>query len=170
MKQVLSKMGIASLTLTFVVASFSFSAKTAEAQLAKQGTYSGLYGWTLSSTVHKVEEGHVFTQDVYKGTFFNDAGKGFLHESSTVCFGVSDLINGKGDVHGYCVVTDKANDKAFLVWKGKLDPATGFNGDYQWIGGTGQYIGLKGNNTFQATIIGSSSESRSILKGEWQLP
>jgi len=38
----------------------------AEAQLAKQGTYSGLYGWTLSSTVHKVEEGHVFTQDVYK--------------------------------------------------------------------------------------------------------
>ena len=142
----------------------------AEAQLAKQGTYSGLDGWTLSATAQKVEEGHVFTQDVYKGTFFNDAGKGFLHESSTVCFGVSDLINGKGDAHGYCVVTDKANDKAFLVWKGKLDPATGFNGDYQWIGGTGQYTGLKGNNTFQATIIGSSSESRSILKGEWQLP
>jgi len=142
----------------------------AEAQLAKQGTYTGLYGWTLSSTVHKVEEGHVFTQDVYKGTFFNDAGKGFLHESSWVCFGVTDLLNGKGDAQGYCVVTDKTNDKAFLVWKGKIDPATGFNGDYQWTGGTGQYTGLKGNNTFQATIIGSSSEGRGMLKGEWQLP
>jgi hypothetical protein len=127
----------------------------AEAQLAKQGTYSGLYGWTLSSTVHKVEEGHVFTQDVYKGTFFNDAGKGFLHESSWVCFGVTDLLNGKGDAQGYCVVTDKT---------------AGFNGEYQWTGGTGKYTSMKGNNTFQATIIGSSAEGRGMLKGEWQLP
>ena len=142
----------------------------AAAQLAKQGTYSAMYGWTLSSTVHKVEDGHVFTHDVYKGTIFNDAGKGFLHEASNVCFGVTDLIQGKGDAHGYCVVTDKTNDKAFLVWKGTIDPATGFQGTYQWTGGTGQYTGLKGNNTFQATIIGSSSEGRGILKGEWQLP
>ena len=94
----------------------------AAAQLAKQGTYSAVYGWTLSSTVHKVEDGHDFTHDVYKGTIFNDAGKGFLHEASNVCFGVSDLIQGKGDAHGYCVVTDKNNDKAFLVWKGTIDP------------------------------------------------
>ena len=67
----------------------------AAAQLAKQGTYSAVYGWTLSSTVHKVEDGHDFTHDVYKGTIFNDAGKGFLHEASNVCFGVSDLIQGK---------------------------------------------------------------------------
>ena len=30
--------------------------------------------------------------------------------------------------------------------------------------------GLKGNNTFQATRIGSSSEGRALQKGEWQLP
>jgi hypothetical protein len=142
----------------------------AAAQLEKQGTYSAAYGWTLSSTVHEVEDGHVFTHDVYKGTIFNDAGKGFLHEASNVCFGVSDLIQGKGDAHGYCVVTDKTNDKAFLVWKGTIDPATGFQGTYQWTGGTGQYTGLKGNNTFQATRIGSSSEGRALQKGEWQLP
>jgi hypothetical protein len=87
-----------------------------------------------------------------------------------MCFGVSDLIQGKGDAHGYCVVTDKTNDKAFLVWQGTIDPATGFQGTYQWIGGTGQYTGLKGNNTFQATRIGSSSEGRALQKGEWQLP
>jgi hypothetical protein len=67
----------------------------AEAQLAKQGTSSGVHGWTLSSAGHKVEEGHVFRHDVYKGTIFNDAEKGFLHESSNVCFGVTDLIHGK---------------------------------------------------------------------------
>ena len=141
-----------------------------EAQLAKQGTYTGLYGWSLSSTVHQLEEGHVYTQDVYKGTFFNDANEGFLHESSWVCFGVSDVVNGKGDANGYCVITDKDNDNAFLIWKGIIDPATGFNGDYQWTGGTGKYTGMKGNNTFSATGIGSTSEGRGLLKGEWQLP
>ena len=141
-----------------------------EAQLAKQGTYTGLYGWSLSSTVHQLEEGHVYIQDVYKGTFFNDANEGFLHESSWVCFGVSDLVNGKGDANGYCVITDNDNDNAFLIWKGIIDPATGFNGDYQWTGGTGKYTGMKGNNTFSATTIGSTSEGRALLKGEWQLP
>lgn len=141
-----------------------------EAQLAKQGTYTGLYGWSLSSTVHQLEEGHVYTQDVYKGTFFNDTNKGFLHESSWVCPGVSDVVNGKGDANGYCVITDKDNDNAFLIWKGTIDPAAGFNGDYQWTGGTGKYTGMKGNNTFSATGIGSTSEGRGLLKGEWQLP
>ena len=145
-------------------------APAAAQQLEKQGTYSAKYGWTLSSTDHKVEDGHVFTHDVYKGMIFNDAAKGFLHEASNVCFGVTDVIQGKGDAHGYCVVTDKTNDKAFLVWKGTIDPATGFQGTYQWTGGTGQYTGLKGNNTFQATRIGSSSEGRALQKGEWQLP
>ena len=143
---------------------------SAAAQLAKQGTYAAVYGWTLSSTVHQVEDGHVFTHDVYKGTIFNDAGKGFLHEASNVCFGMSDLLQGKGTSQGYCVVTDKSDDKAFLVWKGTIDPATGFQGTYQWTGGTGKYTGLQGNNTFQATRIGSSSEGRGLMKGEWQLP
>ncbi len=55
-----------------------------EEQLAKRGTYGGSYGWSLSSTVHQLEEGHVFAHDVYRGTFFNENGEGFLHESSWV--------------------------------------------------------------------------------------
>ena len=51
-----------------------------------------------------------------------------------------------------------------------IDLATGLNGDYQWTGGTGKYTGMKGNNTFSATGIGSTSEGRGLLKGEWQLP
>ena len=50
------------------------------APLAKQGTYTGLFGWNLSSAAHELEEGHVVTQDSYDGTFFNDDGDGFLHE------------------------------------------------------------------------------------------
>jgi hypothetical protein len=157
------------ITLTAIVFVLGLEA-TAHAQLAKEGTYSGAYGWSVSSMVHQLEEGHVFTQDVYKGTFFNDEGKGFLHESSWVCPAVTELVKGKGNAQGHCIVTDKDNDKAFLVWKGTIDPATGFNGDYQWTSGTGKYTGIKGDNTFRATLIGSTTEGRGLLKGEWRLP
>jgi hypothetical protein len=143
---------------------------TAHAQLAKEGTYSGAYGWSVSSMVHQLAEGHVFSQDVYKGTFFNDAGKGFLHESSWVCPSITELVKGKGTARGHCIVTDKDNDQVFLVWKGTIDPATGFQGDYQWTSGTGKYTGITGNNTFSATRIGATTEGRGLLKGEWKLP
>ena len=140
------------------------------AQLAKQGTYSGAFGWNLSSTPHELEEGHVVMQDVYRGTFFNDDGDGFLHETSWVCPGGTDTVEGKGTAHGHGIVTDQDNDKAFLVWKGTIDPEAGFNGDYQWTCGTGKYAGLTGNNTFRATTIGETSQGRGLLKGDWTLP
>ncbi len=83
---------------------------------------------------------------------------------------MTDLTGGKGNAHGVCVVTDKDDDKAFLAFNGTIDPDTGFNGDYQWTGGTGKYAGMKGNNTFRAIFIGATSEGRGALRGEWQLP
>ena len=68
------------------------------------------------------------------------------------------------------MVTDKEDDKAFIVWNGTIDPDTGFNGDYQWTEGTGKYKGMTGNNTFNAFGIGTTPEGVGGLKGEWQLP
>ena len=141
-----------------------------EEQLAKQGTYRAFYGWSISSTLHQLEAEHVYGHDVYKGTICNDAGEGFLHESSCVCFGVRDLTGAKGVANGYGVMTDKDNEQAFFHWQGTIDPAEGFNGDYQWTGGTGKYAGIQGNNTFRAISIGSTSEGRGLLQGAWHLP
>lgn len=141
-----------------------------EQQLAKRGTYSGSFGWSSSSTVFQLEGGHEYTHAVFKGTFFNENWEGFLHQSSCVAPAVSDLTNGKGIANGVGVFTDKEDDKAFFVWKGTIDPDTGFNGDYQWTGGTGKYNGLKGNNTFNAFNIGATPEGVGELRGEWQLP
>ena len=55
---------------------------------------------------------------------------------------MSDLTGGKGIAHGVCVVTDKEDDKAFLVWNGTIDPDTGFNGEYEWTGGTEIMVSL----------------------------
>ena len=140
------------------------------AQLPKQGTYSGLFGWNVSSTTHELEEGHVVTQDVYSGTFFNGEGNGFLHETSWVCPGVTDTRQGKGTAQGHGIVTDYDNDKAYFAWKGTIDPEDGFNGDYRWTGGTGKYAGITGDNTFRATTIGETVQGRGLMKGDWKLP
>jgi hypothetical protein len=107
----------------------------------------------------------------FNGTVFNDAGSGFLHETAWICPGMNDLRNGISlAAQGYCVVTDKDGDKAFLTWKGHKGTAPNKgSGDFQWTGGTGKYTGLKGNNTYEAVVITPTS-GYSILKGEWQLP
>ena len=139
----------------------------AEAQMAKQGTYSGNFGWYAVGKTFEIEKDHAFWVGEFSGTFFNEAGQGFLHGTSWVCPGVNDITNGVStSSHGYCVVTDKDGDKAFLAWMG----AKGFEGDYQWTGGTGKYTGIKGNNTFRAVALLPTAKGYGLLKGEWQLP
>ncbi|NIR31151.1 MAG: hypothetical protein GWN84_17935 [Gammaproteobacteria bacterium] len=156
--------------LLFLLAVFLVEPGYAHAELAKKGTYSGSFGFSASSSAYQLEQGHTYTQDVYKGIFFNDSGTGFLHESSCVCFGITDTREGSGSANGYCELTDMDNDKVFLVWKGTVDPEVGFKGDFKWTGGTGKYAGIEGNNSFQAVLIGSTSQGRGLWKGEWKLP
>lgn len=139
-------------------------------QLAKSGTYSGSFGWSLSSTVYQLEDGHEYTHAVFKGTIFNNNLEGFLHQLSCVAPAVTDLTNGEGVANGVGVITDRSDDQAFFSWKGTINAETGFSGDYEWTGGTGKYQGLKGSNAFNAFNIGATPEGVGELKGEWRLP
>jgi hypothetical protein len=142
----------------------------AEAQLAKQGTYTSHFGWYAIGKTYELEKGHTLFQGEYSGTNFNDAGTGFLHNTSVVCPGIAALVEGgRGEGHGSCIITDQDGDKAFLVWKCK-NPGTGCQGDFQWKGGTGKYTGITGNNTFTGFSIGATSSGYSVWKGEWKLP
>ena len=148
-----------------------FLGTVAEAQLAKQGTYSSHFGWYAVGKTFELEKDHVLFVGEFNGAVFNDTGSGFMHGTSWVCPGMNDLLKGISTAsQGYCVVTDKDGDKAFLAWKGRKNTEPNkVAGDYQWTGGTGKYTGLKGNNTFDAVFVLPTS-GYSILKGEWQLP
>jgi hypothetical protein len=173
-------------TLLAVVGLLGLSS-TAHAQLAKQGSFGGSYVWEVSSKVHQLESGHIFTHDVYKGTFYNDADEGFLHESQWTCPGTADLVDGKGTSRGYCIVTDKDNDKAYNIWEGTVDMEAGFEANFRWTGGTGKYKGIQGNNTFRGAAIELTDDppvgigimkatppprktSSVRAEGEWRLP
>jgi hypothetical protein len=143
----------------------------AGAQLAKQGTYTGKFGWYAIGKTFDIEKDHMLFVGEFNGTVFNDTGSGFLHGTAFVCPGMNDVLRGLSLAsQGYCVVTDKDGDKAFLTWKGrKMTEPSRVAGDYQWANGTGKYTGITGNNTFEAIFI-TPTAGYSALKGKWKLP
>jgi hypothetical protein len=151
------------------------SSLTAEAQLAKRGTYSSQYGWhTTPAKVHELERDHAVIIFHSDGIHLNDAGQGFLHASAVNCTGFNDRIKGVANSHGVCTVTDREGDKAFLKFKcqttqtAQLGPRCA--GDFQWTGGTGKYVGLSGENTFHSGGVPNSTVGHAVWKGEWRLP
>jgi hypothetical protein len=143
----------------------------AQADLPKQGKYRGMFGARAAGTVHELDKGHVFFVGGFSGVFFNDNANGFMDQSAVECPGVNDIVNGVAIANGgYCIVTDRDGDKAFLVWKGKETSQGVGGGDFQWTAGTGKYDGIKGNNTFHYTSIGNTSAFSVVWEGEWQLP
>jgi len=91
----------------------------AEAQMAKQGTYTARFGWSAIGKTIELEKDHMIFVGEYSGVVFNDAGSGFMHGTSWVCPGLNDFVHGLSTAaQGYCVATDKDGDKAFVTWKG----------------------------------------------------
>ena len=139
-------------------------------QLAKRGTYSGIYGWFFTGRNVEVEKDRGLWGGTATGAFRNDSGGGFLHTAEVVCTSAGEfrkdaVIHDGGD----CVATDKDGDKAVFTWKCTQCPEVG---EFEWTGGTGKYAGLKGHNTFRQTNAGGPDavSGWSTWKGEWTLP
>ena len=143
----------------------------AEAQLASEGRYRGTFTNTATGTAYELEKGHIFFVGEFSGVFLNDVASGFIDKTSVVCPGVNDLVGGVATRNlGYCTVTDKDGDKAFLVWKGEGTGPNANAGDFQWTGGTGKFAGIKGNNGWRGAGIGDTPRGWVIWEGEWHKP
>jgi hypothetical protein len=126
---------------------------------------------TSSESAYELEKGHVFVLGRSHGVFLNDVADGFLDKSEVTCAVVSDLVDGVLTAgHGYCIVTDKDGDKAFLVHQAKGSAPGLIAGSFQWTGGTGKFSGVQGNNAFRVTQIGKNPAAWIVWEGEWRLP
>ena len=143
----------------------------AEAQLAKQGTFSGWFGWSSTGTTQQLGENHVFWVGEFNGAMRNDAGKGLMHHTALVCPGSWDINQGISTAQGTCVVTDRDGDNMFVKWQ-----CTGTYpeclGESELTGGTGKYTGIRG----KSRLIGSGTISTTpqgyalLTEGEYTLP
>ena len=156
------------------VAVVSLLGAMAEAQqLSKSGKYKGTYASHLvgGGQSFDLEKDHIFFLGSSHGVFLNDVADGFLDKTEVTCALVNDLVSGVSSAaQGYCIVTDKDGDKAFLVHQGKGSAPGIIAGAFQWTGGTGKFTGIHGNNTYRVTSIGKNPASWIVWEGEWQLP
>ncbi len=135
----------------------------------KSGTYSGHYGWTFTGQVQKLGADRVVYAGVVPGVMFNNEGKGFMHKARVDCTLYNDVNQGRANAVGTCVVMDAVGDKIFVEWKcSGVMPAC--PGTERFVGGTGKYKGISGNQTFQGNFIGDTGAGWSDWKGEYKLP
>lgn len=143
----------------------------ADAQLAKEGTFSGWFGWSSTGKVQQLGENHTFWVGEFSGAMRNDAGKGFLHHTSLVCPGSWDNNQGTSTAQGTCVITDQDGDTMYSTWQctGKNPECRGVN---EIRGGTGKYAGISGKHRFvgYGTISTTSQGYTVITEGEYKLP
>jgi hypothetical protein len=152
-------------------------APAAAQQSAKSGSYKGKFAAHLPGGVEQIyelEKGHVFILGPFHGVFLNDVADGFLDKTEVICPRALDIVGGLIITgHGYCTMTDRDGDKAFVAWEQGKDtsPGTG-GGTLKWTGGTGKYSGLQGNGTFHYTggMIGKTGAALIFWEGDWRLP
>jgi hypothetical protein len=119
--------------------------------------------------VQNLGEDRVVYAGVVPGVMFNDKGKGFMHKARVDCTIFNDVNKGRANANGTCVVTDADGDKVFVEWKctGVMPACPGTE---RFVGGTGKYKGISGNQTFQGNFIGDTGAGWSDWKGEYKLP
>jgi len=93
-------------------------------------------------------------------------GNGLLDHTTSHCFGLYDVMNGRAHWQGYCVMTDPAGDQiaANVASDGKyLADAKSYKGTGTFTTGTGKYAGISGSWTFE----GHSPEFRTAAEGTY---
>jgi hypothetical protein len=151
------------------VAAVCFSLSSAAADPPKSGKYSGHYGWTFVGQVQKLGADRTVYAGVVPGVMFNNEGKGFMHKSRVDCTLYNDVNKGRANATGTCVVTDAAGDKIFVEWKcAGVMPAC--PGTERFVGGTGKYKGITGEQKFQGNFIGDTGAGWSDWSGEYNIP
>ena len=151
----------------FLIAGFATGVDAQE--LAKRGSFSGIYGWHFPADgVMEVEKDHLMWAGVSRGAFRNDAGSGFLHQTGTRCTSVGEFKDGKVVRNrGECVNTDGDGDRTFLTWQCTTKCP---DGELTFTGGTGKYKGIKGRGTYRETWTSEVGLGWSQWTMEYELP
>ncbi|KAF0190449.1 MAG: hypothetical protein FD165_2682 [Gammaproteobacteria bacterium] len=158
-----------SVTYALAVAAVCLSLPASAADLPRSGKYTAHYGWTFTGQVQELGPDRTVYAGVVPGVIFNDTGKGFLHKARSDCTLFNDVNQGRANAIGTCVITDADGDKVFLEWKCTgVMPAC--PGDERFVGGTGKYTGISGDNKFQGNFIGNTGAGWSDWSGEYKLP
>jgi len=153
------------------VAIFLAFGPKAQAQIAKEGSFSNVVSW--SGTMKTLPMGQERLHMSYEvlGAVIGDTGDDLFHNSSMHCLGGFDAVKGEyNNDSGFCTYTRPDGDQFFMTNKvaGKLgSPGKGV---MTFVGGTGKLAGIQGSCEFTRTTVRSSAPGtiQGYNRAKWQ--
>jgi hypothetical protein len=146
------------------------------AQMAKEGTDSGINIWSATTTVAPLDkEQYALTYECL-GAYLSDTGKGPFHNMSTHNIGVIYHAKGGGKVLGYMIMTAPDGDKVFAELNEDKTPSppNPSKGTGKYIGGTGKFAGIEGTIEYSRYYVRPAKEGTvqevAHVKSQWKLP
>ena len=163
------------LSLTLLIAFGSI----ANAQLAKEGTFSVKFiadgRYTIVNAATTTQKRMQFNHEGH-GLALNDAGEGFLHDTSFHEAGAFHAVNGVYDEagdRGFFVFFDSDKDQVLLTYvaHGSLAATTA---TFKLVGGTGKYDGITGGGkwTWKSVTPADEGTFQGYISatGDYKLP
>lgn len=159
------------LTLAVLIAFTPFS----NAEMAKEGSGSGITYWSTKFTVLPMGKGVV--QINYEGWGINrsDTGKGLTHNASAHVVGGLLAVKGvyKND-SGMICFTRPDGDQVFITYKTSGVIGKTGKGTITYVGGTGKFVGIQGSGEFTRHMLRPPAKgfgaSFSVVKSNWKIP
>ena len=148
----------------------------ANAEMAKEGTFSFTCIYSGTGTYIPLDKEHLVIAYQNKGALVSDTGKGPFHNMSYFNVGVLYLEKGVGKLLGYITLTDPAGDKVlFEIREEKAQGPPAVNsGTGKCLHGTGKFTGIEGTMEYTRLYVRpatkGSSQSIAKVKGNWKLP
>ena len=120
-------------------------------------------------------EEHAMVLGHSEGTNTSTGENVFMDGAQIVNLSFSDLVKGNGPHQGYVEFT-KGEDAVFAKWQGTVTtmmsdegtPMMSFEGTFTYIGGMGQYMGIKGSGTYKGYFT-SETEYMTEWEGEYAI-
>lgn len=152
----------------------SFLGSYANAELAKEGEYSGKFVGSGTFDALPMGEERLQLNYDFLGVFLNDIGDGFLHNASVHGLGAFHAVKGVYEYdHSFSVYKDADGDQLLLTHEaiGSMDSA---KATFKFVEGTGKYAGIQGGGDWTWTSVPAATDGTfqgyGQMKGHWKLP
>jgi len=147
----------------------------ANAQIAKEGTFSGTNTYAGTDRAIPLDKDRFVIVYENTGVRLDDSGQGPFHKMSTHNVGILYFEKGVGRLKGYLTSMDKDGDK-FLVEiteeASQLYPKE-TSGTGKIIGGTGKFTGIQGGMEYTRQnvrqVAAGTHQAISKYKGSWKI-
>ena len=143
------------------------------AEMAKEGTSSGITYFTSTSQV--LAQGQAYVQINYdaRGVVATDNEASPFYSASCQCVGAVKVVKGESKEFGLCTFTRPDKDKIYMSYEGTGKGGVA-KGDFILVGGTGKCTGITGSGEWTRTSlqgpVEGASASFSKSKASWKIP